>query len=144
MQIPIPEWGPVSLIEILWTAFALIGMGLSFYSLRDAIGDRKKVLDVGVEKDDVLNILANGSVRVERVFFSIQSVFAFVGFMAMTLPNTGPSTDLPRFILALSLLGGEWGIAWNTLQNRLDRRRILSRSEVEVISSLTPATEGDK
>lgn len=142
----IPEWGTVTLLEVMWTLIASFGAGLSYAGLKDAILDRKDVandiLALGhAAGDSVLQVIANGQVRQERMMLLMQIIFFAVGCAAMILPGHVTPT---RVILSLLLTGGESLVAWNALQNRFDRKKILTwTSKVSVNLPQSEPREGE-
>ena len=156
----IPEWGTISLIEIFWTTFALIGIGFSLYANSDAKQDRSMLPpEDSTPELSAAHVSTNQVLRNERVRLFLQASFALIGFASMVLPQDNPISP-PRLVLTFLLMSAPIAIAAATALDRRDRRKQLSllsydygfetergmaaRHEKEHNTRLDETEEGDK
>lgn len=128
------NYGTVADIEILVTLLAVVGAALSILNVRDAVGDLKAMHGKGPQNGRWA--IARTSVHVEVARLVIQAIFAFIGVLAMLLPDA----DLGRLSwqAATTVIVTRWGIvicvalvAYQSLENRRMRQRTFRSPEHE-------------
>jgi hypothetical protein len=112
----------ITLLELLWTTVALVGIGFSGFALRDALTDRR-ALKLVPDASTGDELIVNTAVRNERYRFILFCGFSVVGTTALFLVNAPPT--LGGTIIGLILLGLEVGGLWNTWQDRIARHKLL-------------------
>lgn len=100
------SYGTVSDIEILITLIALVGIVFGVYNIRDAWKDRRKIVIAKVFNGR--RLIANFAVRGEIARVYMQSVFAALGLLAMTLPEA-PVQNQPLKIVIFGAIF-RWGL----------------------------------
>lgn len=115
--IRIPEWGPVTLIEALWTATGVGCLAVCLPSLRQAYRDWR----AAGRRDEIVRILAFGYLRRELFRVGQGCFILAVGVVADYQTSPGPSVITP---VGLVLTGCLFGIGvFVGLTSYFDRRQ---------------------
>lgn len=119
------EWGTASLLEIIWTAVALVGIGIAGLARHDASSDFSSLKKRGLA-EGIRAITAQTNVRNETIRFVLLAIFAVVGTSAMAIPNDPDVYSFPRVMIAVGLLFGEALIVYATIKDRIARVKIIN------------------
>lgn len=117
----------IQLLEVIWTAIALIGGYYAVVNLLEATKDRKAVMESDL--NGIREEWANFSVNLHRTLIGVEFTFAFVGIVSMFRRPSPDATTITSFVLAAFLVGGAIAIAY--LSYRWRQVDELIKEEVE-------------
>lgn len=112
-----------SLLEVAWTALALVGVSVSALNGWDAIADLQ-LLKAQSRNGSAL-VIAKGIVRNEAIRLVTQSAFLTIGVIAMVLRNVDPYSG-SRFFLAALFIAAEAGLVYASIADRRDAKYLLA------------------
>ena len=115
----------VSIVELIWTAISLMGLGFSIFAFKDAIKDRRTAARVE-DLNEYDEVLVNMGVRNERSRLLLFVGFAAIGKASLFLPNVDPEDDPLRLAIAAVFVSLNAMLASNCWKDRQDRKRLLS------------------
>lgn len=119
---------PLAVLEILWTVFAVIGVGFSLYNLFDVLTDMKVLSRSNM--NGLRMLVARGNIRGEAVRLFILVFFCIMGFVFVTTPNAPETTvSVSSWIVRIGAISINAATLYNTVADRLLRHRIFNFAE---------------
>lgn len=120
-----------SLVEIAWTAIAIIGVHFSAKNIRDGRADLKalRLVQDGTVQWRVLHIAAFGNIRRDIFRFIIQFGFMIIGLLAGGIPASDSITPI-GFAFQAILLGGSLFLTISAILDSRDRTRLIKLGKV--------------
>lgn len=112
-------------IEVLWTAFALVGLGVAFVALRSVMADRRLLRKVAVNSDR--EQLVRLRLRFQAIFVLFYVTAVLIGGLAMTLPEPPTGRSLAGWVTVGLLLAKPALLTVATLLDLRDRNRLRRR-----------------
>lgn len=92
-------YGNVSDVEIIWVLIALVGFGYSMVNVKDALADRRFLNEHNIQNGRRALARYQGIAEILRA--ATQFIFLVIGLLAMFLPETPNSLDMPSTQVAL-------------------------------------------
>jgi hypothetical protein len=100
------HYGNVEDIEILWTLIALVGLFFALFNLREASRDKEAIKSLGDTNGRIKIAKASFKSEITRVIK--QTIFLFIGILAMTLPGV-EYTGIPLSQILINV-AIRWGL----------------------------------
>lgn len=136
----------ISIIEVVWTTVAAVGLALSTFSLWAATGLKADPDITGLEHE-LAALLLRGDRRNELQRFFTLLLFVVAGLLVMITRNESPTFYPPT--LGVMLIAAEALVVRNTLLDIIDSKKkvdlakdIISRDE-KIAREPAARTEGD-
>lgn len=133
-MIYLPTWGPASIIEIVWTAIAILGSAYSFYNYQEGKFDfaalpgptRHGMLAAWTveESDHALTILYRMLFRNEFVRLTVQTCFFLVGLISLFVYPPVPGISPVGLATIVLLVGAHVLLALASFKDSYARKRL--------------------
>lgn len=126
-MVSLPAIGPASIVEVIFTLAAAIGMGFSLFSFLEARADAR-ALDKAKIKNGRRKLATLAS-RDEGTRFLMQGLFVIVGLAAAIRPGA-TEIDIPSLVTQVLLVGSAGLLAWASGMSVRDRRELMRKDVV--------------
>jgi hypothetical protein len=126
------SWGTVTIIEVIWTAVAGIGLAVSIWALNDAVATLRYLEARSI--NGARHLTARANTRNEVIRTLIHGMYLILGIIALAAPPANPAHPISAtsVIIGVGLITTVTLLITKTIWSRHDRQRVielLSKSE---------------